>query len=182
MSALKSLTFTKIPKIGANPALDRRTKMIARLEEQKLLLSDPNYIRTLRTWVKKDGHLVPVDKHQRVLPWWRVNANGSYVFFVRLGSKPIEFEKGKNAIAVPSLDKVPLVIDILITAVRNRELDQQLAQAKKPETVPKSLKTVNDLMALIKTMTDAPRIESKENQLREHEGQQQGSEQREHGQ
>jgi len=41
MSALKSLTFTTLPKIGANPTLDRRTNMIARLEEQKLLLSDP---------------------------------------------------------------------------------------------------------------------------------------------
>ena len=119
MSALKSLTFTTLPKIGANPTLDRRTNMIARLEEQKLLLNDPNYIRTLRTWVKKNGELTPIDRQQRVLPWWRVNANGSYVFFVRLGSKPIEFEKGKNAIAVPSLDKIPLVIDILITAVRN---------------------------------------------------------------
>jgi len=141
MSALKSLTFTTLPKIGANPTLDLRTNMIARLEEQKLLLNDPNYIRTLRTWVKKNGELTPVNKQQRVLPWWRVNADGSYVFFVRLGSKPIEFEKGKNAIAVPSLDKMPLVINILITAVRNGELDQQLAQAKKPETVLKYLKT-----------------------------------------
>jgi hypothetical protein len=47
----------------------------ARLEEQKLLLSDPNYIWTVGNWVKKDGHLVPVDKQQRVLPWWRVKAN-----------------------------------------------------------------------------------------------------------
>ena len=131
MSALKSLTFTTLPKIGANPILDRRTNMIARLEEQKLLLNDPNYIRTVRTWVKKDGRLTLVDKQQRVLPWWRVDANGSYVFFVPLGSKPIEFEKGKNAIAVPSLDRVPLVIDILITAVRNGELDDLLAQTKK---------------------------------------------------
>jgi hypothetical protein len=114
--------------------------MIARLEEQNLLLNDPNYTRTVRTWVKKDGHLTPIDKQQRVLPWWRVNANGSYVFFVRLGSKPIEFEKGKNAIAVPSLDKLPVVIKILITAVRNGELDDQLAQAKKPPTAVKSRK------------------------------------------
>src|SRR4029077_5994229 len=49
MSALKSLTFTTLPKIGANPTLDRRTNMIARLEEQKVLLKDPNYIRTVRT-------------------------------------------------------------------------------------------------------------------------------------
>jgi hypothetical protein len=65
--------------------------MIARLEEQKILLNDPNYIRTVRAW-------------------------------------------GKNAIAVPSLDKIPFIINILITAVRNGELDDQLAPAKKPAT------------------------------------------------
>jgi len=141
MSALRSLTFTTMPKIGANPTLDRRTSIIARLEEQKLLLKDPRYTRAVRTWVKKDGQLTPVDKPQRVLPWWRLDANGSYVFFIRSGSKPIEFEKGKNAIVVPSLDKLPLIIDILITAVRNGELDEQLAQTKKPPTVLKYLKT-----------------------------------------
>ena len=36
-------------------------------------------------------------------------------------------EKGKTAIAVPSLDKPPTVIDMLITAVRNGEIDEQLA-------------------------------------------------------
>jgi hypothetical protein len=46
--------------------------------------------------------------------------------FVRSGLKPIEFEKGKAAIAVPPLDKMPTVIDTLITAVRNGELDEQL--------------------------------------------------------
>jgi hypothetical protein len=140
MSALSSLTFTTVPRIGANPTLDRRANIIARLEEQKLLLNDPSYIRTVRTWEKKDGQLTPVDKQQRVLPWWRVNEDGSYVLFVRVGSKLIEFEKGKNAVAVPSLDKMPLVINILITAVRNGELDQQLAQTKKP-AVLRYLKT-----------------------------------------
>src|ERR1700730_2134334 len=140
MSALKSLTFTTLPKIGANPTLDGRMNMIARLEEQNLLLNDPNYIRTVRTWVKKDGRLTLVDKHQRVLPLWRVDANGSYVFFVPLGLKPIECEKGKNAIAVSSLDKIPIIINVLITAVRNGELDDQLAQAKKPATAAKSRK------------------------------------------
>src|ERR1700736_272971 len=140
MSALKSLTFTTLPKVGANPTQDRRRNMIARLEEQKLLLNDPNYIRTVRTWVKKDGRLTPVDKQQRILPWWRMDANGSYVFFVPIGTKPIEFEKGKNAIAVSSLDKIPIIINVLITAVRNGELDDQLAQAKKPATAATSRK------------------------------------------
>jgi hypothetical protein len=140
MTALKSLTFTTMPVIGGNPTLDRRANVIARLEEQKLLLNDPNYTRPVRTWVKKDGQRTPVDKQQRVLPWWRVNANGSYAFFIRSGWKPVEFEKGKTAIAVPSLDKIPSVIDTLITAVRNGELDEQLAQAKKPPAAPKSKK------------------------------------------
>jgi hypothetical protein len=140
MGALRSLTFTTIPKIGANPTLDRRSNIIARLEEQKLLLNDPKYVRTVRTWMKKDGRLMPLDRQQRVLPWWRVNADGSYVFFVPWAGKPIEFEKGKNGIAIGSLDKIPLVIDILITAVRNGELDAQLAQAKKPSTALKFIK------------------------------------------
>lgn len=140
MGVLRSLTFTTIPKVVANPTLDRRSKIIARLEEQKLLLNDPKYVRNVRTWVKKDGQVVPLDRQRRVLPCWRVNTDGSYVFFVRWGGKPIEFEKGKNGIAVPSLSKIPMIIDILITAVRNGELDAQLAQAKKPTTGLKSLK------------------------------------------
>src|SRR5258708_26482627 len=70
MSALNSLTFTTLPKIGANPTLDRRTNMIARLAEQKILLNDPNYIRTVRASVKKDGRLTRVDKQQPACPRW----------------------------------------------------------------------------------------------------------------
>jgi hypothetical protein len=132
MAVLKSLTFTSLPAIGANPILDRRAKVIARLEEQKLLLKDPNYTRTDRTWVKKDGERVMVEKQQRVPMWWRQHPNGTYALFVRSGLKPIEFEKGKAAIAVPSLDKLPTVIDTLITAVRNGELDEQLVLTGKP--------------------------------------------------
>ena len=131
MAFLKSLTFTALPQPGANPTVDRRTKVIERLEEQKLLSSDPNYKRTIRTTVKKDGETTIIETHQRLLPWWRIAPNGSFVFFIRAGQKPIEFEKGKSAIAVPSLDKIPSVIDTLIGAVRNGELDEPLAQASK---------------------------------------------------
>lgn len=138
MAVLKSLTFTTIPTPGGNPTLDRRAKVIARLEEQKLLLKDPNYTRTVRSWVRKDGERVMAENHQRVTPWWRQHPNGTYALFVRSGLKPIEFEKGKTAIAVPSLDKLPSVIDTLITAIRAGELDQQLAQTSAKQGVPKS--------------------------------------------
>jgi hypothetical protein len=136
MAVLKTLTFTTLPSTGGNPILDRRTKIIARLEEQKLILKDPNYTCTIRNWVKKDGERVMVEKQQRMPLWWRQHPNGSYALFVRSGLKPIEFEKGKTAIAVPSLDKLPSVIDTLITAVRNGELDAHLVSTK--QMSPKS--------------------------------------------
>ena len=130
MTTLKSLTFTTLPKPTVNPTLDRRAKIVARLEEQKLLLQDPNYMRTVRSWTKNEGGgKTVVEKRQRVLPWWISAPNGSYAFFVRAGWKPIDFEKGKSAIAVPSFDKLPSIIDTVIAAVRNGELDAQLAQA-----------------------------------------------------
>jgi hypothetical protein len=54
---------------------------------------------------------------------------------VKSGWKAIEFDKGKAAIAVPSLDKLPPIIDTLIVAVRSGELDDQLAQASKQSAV-----------------------------------------------
>ena len=54
MNALKSLTFTTLPTQGANPIFDRRTKVIARLEEQKLILKDPE-LHPNKSEVGKEG-------------------------------------------------------------------------------------------------------------------------------
>lgn len=132
MSALKSLNLTTLPKPDANPVMDRRMRTIGKLEEQKVLLANPNYTRKVRSFVKVDGVRTTVENEQRIVPWWRIHVDGSYLFTVRSGSKPIEFDKGKAAIAVPSLEKLPPIIDALIAAVRNGELDIQLAQAIRP--------------------------------------------------
>lgn len=79
-----------------------------------------------------DGIRTSVENEQRVTPWWRRQADASYLFTIRSGSKAIEFEKGKAAVAVPSLDKRPVVIDTIIVAIRNGELDTQLAQGIRP--------------------------------------------------
>ena len=139
MAALKSLNFITLQKPSTNPTLDRRARVIARLEEQKLLLNDPTYKRSVRSWTKNEaGERSLVETKQRVLPWWSTQPNGSYVFFIRSGWKPIEFEKGKAAIAVPSPERLPAIIDTLIAAVRNGELDEQLAQASKEAKPPKA--------------------------------------------
>ena len=93
----------------------------------------------MRAWGKNNtGEKVMTEKKQRVMPWWNAQPSGSCVFFVRAGWKPIEFEKGKAAIAVPSLDKLPSVIDTVISAVRAGELDEQLAQASAQATPKKA--------------------------------------------
>lgn len=47
MTLLKSLTFAAQPKRDKSPFLKRRNKMIARLEEQKLLLANPAHVRMI---------------------------------------------------------------------------------------------------------------------------------------
>jgi hypothetical protein len=130
--SLKSLTFTVLPKLEANPVQERRTKTIARLEEQKQLFNDPSFTRIVRTSVKgEDGVRAIVEKPQRVSPWWVTLSDGSCLFTIRSGWKPIEFDKGKSAIVVLTQDKIPAIIETLITAIRNGELDEHLAQGSK---------------------------------------------------
>ena len=72
-----------------------------------------------------------VEKPLRTSKWWQPDQNGGYVMTVKVGSKRIEFEKGKSAIAVGALEKLPGVIDTLIKAGRVGELDEQLNQTSK---------------------------------------------------
>src|SRR3974390_3206475 len=140
MASFKSLTLTALPQIQADPVMDRRNRTIAHLEEQKRLLQDPSYTRAIKIWTEKDGERQQIEKKQRVFPWWRILPNGSAVLSIRVAQKPIEFDKGKAGIAVASADKLPGVIDTLISVIRNGELDEQLAQASKE--VPSKKKKV----------------------------------------
>jgi hypothetical protein len=130
-NTLKGLTFTAMPQVAVNPIIDRRDRIIARLEEQKALLANPNFNRKIKVREKNAAGVKElVEKQQKVLPWWRVVQDGSYAFGIRAG-KLIEFEKGKTAVMVPSVDKLPAVIDTLIAAVKAGELDGQLESASK---------------------------------------------------
>ena len=128
MKNLKSLTFTAASKqSNTDPVAKKRNKLIARLLEQKLLIDNPSYIATEQRWQKTEtGDPVLVDVKRRVRRWWYQDAAGSVFLVVRYGQKVIEFEKGLNAIAVGSKDKLGEVIDVLIAAVTNSELDDVL--------------------------------------------------------
>ena len=100
MPVLKSLSFTALPKTANDPVQMRRAKFVARLEEQKLLLKDPNHVRTVQRWTKVDGERQAITKQQAVRPWWKTDPSGQVVMSIKFGAKPIEFEKGKAGIVV----------------------------------------------------------------------------------
>jgi hypothetical protein len=62
------------------------------------------------------------------------------VISIKFGAKSIEFEKGKAGIVAPSKDKLPAVIDTLISAVRAGELDDLFNQAAKTGSIGKARK------------------------------------------
>ena len=130
MSNLKTLTFTATPKRDTSPQHTRRVRMIERLEEQKKLLSENTYVRLVRRWKTEGGERVLTEKTVPVRPWWKVDEKGQVIFSVRVGYKPIEFEKGKGGIMVGDAEKLPVVIDTLIAAVRAGELDSHLEQRR----------------------------------------------------
>ena len=78
--------------------------------------------------------------NEAVRPWWKTDPSGQVVMSVKFGAKPLEFEKGKAGIVVPSKDKLPIVIDTLISAVRAGELDELFSQAAKTGTIGKARK------------------------------------------
>jgi hypothetical protein len=140
MPVLKSLSFTALPKSGNDPVQMRRAKFVAKLEEQKLLLKDPNHVRTVQRWTKVNGERQATTKQQAVRPWWKTDPAGQVVMSIKFGAKPVEFEKGKAGIVVPSKEKLPAVIDTLISAVRAGELDDLFNQATKTGTIGKARK------------------------------------------
>ena len=140
MPVLKSLTFTAVPARSQDPAANRRAKLVARLEEQRLLFQNHAYVRVVQRWTGKGDERRQVEKQQRVKAWWRIDGAGNVVFSVYYGTKPIEFEKGKAGIAVASKDKLPALIDALIGAAKAGEMDGLMAASGRPVGAPKARK------------------------------------------
>ena len=107
MPVLKSLSFTALPKTGNDPVQARRAKFVSKLEEQKLLLKDPNHVRTVQRWTKVNGERQATTKQQAVRPWWKTDPAGQVVMSIKFGAKPIEFEKGKAGIVGPVQGQAP---------------------------------------------------------------------------
>jgi len=131
MNTLKSLTFTVLPQpFVHSPKFARRQRLIERLEEQRRLAQDPTFIPVVKRWKKTaDGSKALVDHPRRLKPWWKADEKGFVVLTVRSGFKTLEFEKGKGAIAVGTMDRLDGVFLTLMAAAKAGELDAVLELA-----------------------------------------------------
>ena len=139
MTQLKSLTFAALPRLtAADPVIQRRNKLIVRLQQQLELVKDPQFTLTRQKWIADETGVKQLrELRKRVRAWWRTDPTGAVVLTVRYGAKPIEFAPGKAAIAVGKKEKLISTLQTVIAAVEAGELDGVLAQMSKTAVMTK---------------------------------------------
>lgn len=137
MSVLKSLKLSDAkPATQAKTPVERgREKLIENLALQRKFakatitgtvfeLSKHFVMRTNGVGVR-----VRVEVPRRVRKGWFEDGSRTTHFIMQYGGRPLEIAKGKTAIEVGPLLKLPTLIDSLIVAVRAGELDSAIATA-----------------------------------------------------
>jgi hypothetical protein len=128
------LTAAKKPT-HISPALQRRHKLLRRLDEQIALataqLNGSTYAATrLRSYTDADtGLRKTTEVPKTVKAWSFVADSGKLCVHIRYGARVLELAKGKSAIEVAnSKDLVP-TLELIKQAITNGELDAQLEAA-----------------------------------------------------
>lgn len=133
---LNTLKLTAARKQRALPdVVKRRNKLLMKLSEQRLLAealaAGEHYTPTrYRSFKDADtGARISKQVAVRIKPWFWTGEKGECLLAVQYGSKQIELVKGKTAIEVGEQKNLCTVLDTVIDAVRNGELDTQIESA-----------------------------------------------------
>jgi hypothetical protein len=128
-SALATLKLTTARKPRALPdVIKRRNKLIHKLTEQRELalaqLEGRTYApKRLRTLKDADGQRVVREMPVRIKAWWWTGEKNETLLSIFYGSKTLELAKGKTAIEIADNKQLVSVIDTVIAAAQNAELD-----------------------------------------------------------
>lgn len=143
MSHLAKLNLKPVQReSGRDPALVRRRKLAAALDEQlhvaKAAQTGEKYRVTVRRWRENEaGERLPVHTEKLVRPWFFEQDGGWYVQ-CRYGSRVLTLNGKSNAVFVDKLDEVASALDALRSATISGELDGAINEALK--TVPRGRK------------------------------------------
>jgi hypothetical protein len=128
-SALATLKLTTARKPRALPdVVKRRNKLLRKLTEQRELafaqLEGRTYApKRLRTLKDADGQRVVREMPVRIKAWWWIGEKNETLLSIFYGSKTLELAKGKTAIEIADSKQLVAVIDTVISATQNAELD-----------------------------------------------------------
>lgn len=146
MTQLSKLSFKTVERAGAHrdPVQDRRNKLVAALEEQKLVLAakvkgETHTKQHTKFMTNEQGERVGVKTQRAVKPWFFEQDGGWYVQ-CRYGARVLLMDGKNNAVFVSKLEQVGAVLDEFRAAAQAGELDQAIARAaeRKPRTKPGS--------------------------------------------
>ena len=135
-SILNTLKLTAARKSRALPdVVKRRNKLLQKLTEQRELAAAleqgqhyaPKRLRSLRD--AETGARVVKEVAVRIKPWFWTGEKGECLLAINYGSKQIELQKGKTAVDVGAAENLVTVLETVITAVKNGELDVQIEAA-----------------------------------------------------
>ena len=76
----------------------------------------------------EQGKQIKVDVSKCVKRWWTASVDGKVNLVVRYGSKPLEFDKGKNAIELASEAEIAGTLRKVCEAAELGELDALIEQ------------------------------------------------------
>jgi hypothetical protein len=133
---LNTLKLTAARKTRALPEIvKRRNKLLMKLGEQRMLAAaqaqGQHYTPTrFRSFADADtGARIVKQVPVRIKPWFWTGEKGECLLAINYGSKQIELLKGKTAVDVGAVENLCTVLDTVIDAVRNGELDTQIESA-----------------------------------------------------
>jgi len=143
MTQITKLNFKTVERVGAtkDPVLDRRIKLVAALDEQKLVLTaklkGETYAKEHAKWMtNQQGDRVQVKKQRQVKPWFFEQDGGWYVQ-CRYGARVLLVDGKNNAVFVGKLEQVSAVLDAFRAAAGSGELDTAIARAAERKRVAK---------------------------------------------
>ena len=129
-SALATLKLTTARKPRALPdVIKRRNKLLQKLTEQRELalaqhegrVYAPKRLRAVRD--VSTGERTVREMPVRIKAWWWTGEKNETLLSIFYGSKTLELAKGKTAIEIADSKQLVAVIDTVISATQNAELD-----------------------------------------------------------
>ena len=133
---LNTLKLTAARKLRTMPdVVKRRNKLLNKLGEQRALAAamqtgahyNPKRLRSFKD--ADTGARIVKEVPVRIKPWFWTGEKGEMLLAVQYGSRQIELSKGKAAIEVGTEASLLNVLDTVIAAVQNGELDVQIESA-----------------------------------------------------